>query len=68
MIWKCICDCGKEAEVSEIIKKMRRRDPELNSRGGTICTPTEMKAADDKNYKTSAATVEGIFETNYGEL
>jgi len=27
-----------------------------------------MKAADDKNYKTSAATVEGIFETNYGEL
>lgn len=39
---------------------MRQRDPELNSRWGTICTPTEMIAADGKKYKTLAATVEGI--------
>ena len=40
---------------------MRTRDPELNSRWGTICTPTKMTAADEKNYKTQAADLEGIF-------
>ncbi len=37
------------------------RDPELNSRWGTICTPTEMRASDGKVYKTQAADLEGIF-------
>ena len=45
----------------DYIKKMLRRDPELHSRWGTICPPTEMRAADGKVYKTQAADLEGIF-------
>ena len=48
-------------DVKQYIKKMRSRDPELNVRWGTICTPTRMQAADGKYYKTLAATLEGIF-------
>ena len=48
-------------DVKQYIKKMRSRDPELNSRWGTICTPTRMMAADGKYYKTQAAPMEGIF-------
>ena len=39
----------------DYIKKMLRRDPDLKSRWGTFCPPTEMKAADGKMYKTQAA-------------
>ena len=31
-------------DVKQYIKRMRARDPELNSRWGTICTPTRMIA------------------------
>ena len=48
------------ADVKQYIKKMRNRDPELNSRWGTICTLTEMTAADGKKYRTTAANAEGI--------
>ncbi len=48
------------ADVKQYIKKMRSRDPELNSRWGTICTLTEMTAADGKKYRTTTARVEGI--------
>ena len=48
-------------DVKQYIKRMRARDPELNSRWGTICTPTRMMAADGKFYKTQAADLEGIF-------
>ena len=49
------------ADPKQYIKKMRSRDPELNSRWGTICTPTEMVAADGKKYLTQAASAEQIF-------
>lgn len=49
------------ADPKQYIKKMRSRDPELNSRWGTICTPTKMRATDGKFYNTQAATAEGIF-------
>lgn len=49
------------ADPKQYIKKMRFRDPELNSRWGTICTPTKMQATDGKFYNTQAATAEGIF-------
>lgn len=49
------------ADAKQYIKKMRARDPELNSRWGTICTPTKMRATDGKLYNTQAATAEGIF-------
>lgn len=45
----------------DYIKKMLRRDPELKSRWGTICPPTEMMASDGKVYKTQAADLAGIF-------
>jgi hypothetical protein len=48
------------ADVKQYIKKMRSRDPELNSRWGTICTLTGMVAADGKKYRTTAANAEGI--------
>ena len=32
----------ESADPKQYIKKMRSRDPELNSRWGTICTPTHI--------------------------
>ena len=48
-------------DVKQYIKRLRTRDLELNLRWGTICTPTEMVAADGKRYKTQAADLQGIF-------
>ena len=45
-------------DVKQYIKKMRKRDPELDARWGTICTPTRMQATDGKYYNTQAATME----------
>ena len=36
----------ESTDVKQYIKRMRSRDPELDSSRGTICTPTRMKAAD----------------------
>lgn len=44
----------------DYIKKMRKRDPLLNSNWGTICPPLEMIAADGKKRKIQAANVEGL--------
>ena len=35
-------------DAKQYIKRLRARDTELNLRWGTICTPTEMRAADGK--------------------
>ena len=40
------------ADAKQYIKRMRARDPELNSRWGTICTPAEMPAPDGIKRKT----------------
>ncbi|KQC10862.1 MAG: phage antirepressor protein [Candidatus Cloacimonas sp. SDB] len=48
-------------DVKQYLKKMRSRDKELNSNWGTICTPLEMKANDNKNRKINCANTEGIF-------
>ena len=45
----------------DYIKKMLKRDPELNSKWGTICPPVEMLAPDGKRRKTQAADLEGVF-------
>ncbi len=47
-------------DVRQYIKKMRSRDPELNAKWGTICTPVEMVAADGKRRKIHAADVKGV--------
>ena len=49
------------ADPKQYIKKMRSRDPELNTRWGTICTLTAMTASDGKRYRTNAANLQGIF-------
>lgn len=49
------------SDPKQYIKKMRFRDPELNSRWGTICTLTVMTASDGKRYRTNAANLQGIF-------
>jgi len=49
------------ADVKQYIKKMRQRDPELNSYWGTICTPLEILAPDGKMRATNCANTEGIF-------
>ena len=51
---------SESKDVKQYIKRMRQRDPELNASWGTICTPTRMRAADGKFYKTQAATLKGI--------
>lgn len=48
------------ADVKQYIKKMRKRDPELNSNWGTICTHVQMLAKDGKNRKIMASDVKGV--------
>ena len=49
------------ADAKQYIKKMRARDPKLDSKWGTICTPVEMRAFDGKRRKVQAADLQGIF-------
>lgn len=51
---------SESKDVKQYIKKMRSRNPELNTNWGTICTPLEMTAADGKKRKIQAADTEGI--------
>ncbi|MEG2495079.1 MAG: BRO family protein, partial [Mucinivorans sp.] len=48
-------------DPKQYIKKMRSRDPELNLKWGTICTPLVMLAPDGKKRKTMAANAENLF-------
>lgn len=45
----------------QYIKRMRKRDTELNSYWGTICTPLVLKAPDGRMRKTNCANTEGLF-------
>ncbi len=49
------------SDARQYIKKMRQRDPVLNSNWGTICTPLQLVAPDGKKRKTNCANTEGIF-------
>jgi len=46
--------------VKDYIKKMRKRDLELNSNWGTFCPPLELVAPDGKKRKTQCSNVEGL--------
>ncbi len=48
------------ANVKDYIKKMRRREPELNANWGTICPPLELLAPDGKRRKTQCANAKGL--------
>ena len=47
-------------DVKDYIKKMKKRDFQLNSNWGTICPLVEMEAADGKRRKVQAATAQGL--------
>ena len=49
------------ADPRQYIKKMRQRDPELDSYWGTICTPVALLAPDGKKRATNCANTEGLF-------
>lgn len=49
------------ADPKQYIKKMRKRDPELDASWGTLCTLTQLIAADGKRYRTTVATAQDIF-------
>ena len=51
---------SESRDVKQYIKKMRSRDPELDAKWGTICTPVQMTAADGKTRKINAADTEGL--------
>jgi hypothetical protein len=48
------------ANVRDYIKKMRKRELELNTNWGTICPPLELLAPDGKRRKTQCANAEGL--------
>jgi hypothetical protein len=48
-------------DVKDYIKKMKKRDAQLNANWGTICPLVEMKAADGKKRKIQASNTEGLF-------
>lgn len=52
-------------DVRQYIKRMRQRDPELNGKWGTICTPVEMVAADGRRREIQTANVKGITVSEY---
>jgi len=47
-------------DVKDYIKKMKKRDADLNSNWGTICPLLEMIAADGKKRKVQAANAQGL--------
>ena len=47
-------------DVKDYIKKMKKRDAELNSNWGTICPLLEMIAADGRKRKVQAANAQGL--------
>ena len=47
-------------DAKDYIKKMKKRDAQLNSNWGTICPLVEMQAADGKRRKVQAATSKGL--------
>jgi hypothetical protein len=46
--------------IRQYIKKLRKRDRELNFYWGTNCTPLEMTAKDGKKRKLTTANTEGV--------
>ena len=51
---------SESKDVKQYIKKMRSRDPELNSKWGTICPPVRMMTSDGKYRKINAADTKGV--------
>ncbi len=50
----------ESVDARQYIKKMRKREPELNNKWGTICTPVKMMANDGKMRDMLASDTKGI--------
>ena len=48
-------------DTIQYIKRMRQRDPELNSVWGTICTPHQFVSTDRKKHAVNCSDLQGIF-------
>lgn len=48
------------ANVRDYIKKMRKRETELDANWGTLCPPLELLAPDGKRRQTQCANAEGL--------
>jgi prophage antirepressor-like protein len=48
-------------DVKDYIKKIKKRDAQLNANWGTICPLVEMTAADGRKRKIQASNTEGLF-------
>ena len=61
----CIIDVVEaltdSSDPKQYIKRMRQRDPELNSVWGTICTPHQFISTDGKRHQVNCAPLGGIF-------
>ena len=61
----CIIDAVEaltdSKDPKQYIKRMRQRDPELNSVWGTICTPHQFISSDGKRHQANCASLDGIF-------
>jgi len=51
----------ESTDVPQYIKRMRKRDIQLDLNWGTICTPLELVANDGKKRKMLCANIEGLF-------
>ncbi len=52
----------ESADAKQYIKKMRKRDPELDANWGTICTPVKMVAKDGKKRNVFLVSKQEIKE------
>lgn len=48
------------ANVRDYIKKMRKRDPDLDANWGTLCPPLDLLAPDGKRRQTQCANAEDL--------
>ena len=61
----CVADVisalSDSTDVKQYTKRLRQRDPELNSVWGTICTPHQFISTDGKKHVVNCASMEGVF-------
>lgn len=61
----CVADIisalSDSTDVKQYTKRLRQRDPELNSVWGTICTPHQFISTDGKKHAMNCASMEGVF-------
>lgn len=59
----CVADIisalSDSTDVKQYTKRLRQRDPELNSVWGTICTPHQFISTDGNKHAVNCASMEG---------